>query len=271
MRAYIGLALMAFLAIEMTTGMPKEAFQKLLHTMGVPFKDSMKIFPKNHQSKKICPASSVAPKHAYPHQVSLQAKVDDVWNHFCGGSIIGENKVITTADCAFSCFFVDCRIVAGAHDLTQKEDTQQIRNVNFLKIKLHPDFDGLNYNYAVISTDPKWEYSNAVKPIELATVDPKGKCVASGWGEDEPIGLRHVNLTSIYHSRCKEIYGDVLADHMICAYCNYCDDLLEYGGPMVCDGLLAGIGFYGDPPCGSKEYPAIFTSIAAEREWISSA
>ncbi|CAG7721968.1 unnamed protein product [Allacma fusca] len=271
MRSYVGLVLMAFLAVEMTTGMPKEAFQKLLHTMGVPFKDSMKIFPKNHQSKKICPASSVVPKHAYPHQVSLQAGVDDVWIHFCGGSIIGENQTITTAHCAHVCFIFDCRIVAGAHDLTKKEDTQQIRNVDDEMIILHPNFDWLNYNYAVIYTDPKWEYTNAVKPIELATVDPKGNCVASGWDWDEPIGLRQVNLTSISHSRCKKIYGDDLADHMICAYCNYCDDLLEFGGPMVCDGLLAGIGSYIDPPCGSPKYPAIFKSIAAEREWISSA
>ncbi|CAG7721971.1 unnamed protein product [Allacma fusca] len=269
MRAYVGLVLMAFFA-EMTTGMPKVAFQKFLHTMGDPFKDSMEIFPKNHQSKKICPASSAAPKHAYPHQVSLQAKVDAVWKHFCGGSIIGENKIITTAHCAFLLLSVDCRIVAGAHNLTKKEDTQQIRNVDVEKILLHPDFDGVNYNYAVIYTDPKWEYTNAVKPIELATVDPKGKCVSSGWGVD-PNSLRQVNLTSISHSRCKEIHGDVLADHMICAHCNYCDNLLEYGGPMVCDGLLAGIGSYGNPPCGSKEYPAIFKSIAAEREWISSA
>ncbi|CAG7721967.1 unnamed protein product, partial [Allacma fusca] len=143
--------------------------------------------------------------------------------------------------------------------------TQQIRNVK--EVKIHPDFNGTNYNFAILYTDIKWEYNDVVKPIGLSHQDPR-HCIATGWGLHKM--LRQVYLTDPFE-QCDEIYGSSLSNHTICVYCAQGKDFVEYGGPIVCeDGLLAGVGSSADPPCGTTQSPAGFSRVTIVQEWIKS-
>lgn len=64
----------------------------------------------------------------FPYQVSLQwGHFPDRFEHFCGGSIINERWILTAAHCLEEVRYIgDFVIKAGKHNLTEKEESEQI-------------------------------------------------------------------------------------------------------------------------------------------------
>ncbi|CAG7722536.1 unnamed protein product [Allacma fusca] len=224
----------------------------------------------------------IAPKNAYPHQVSLQWFSNGKWKHFCGGSIIGPDKISTAAHCLENYPEQhEYRVVAGAHNILKSEESQQIRF--FKKVVLHPNYDKetIDYDYAVIYTNMPWKFDKTVSSIELPSKDyePKGNCVTSGWGitnngklADE---LRHVNLTIVPQESCKSMFlpfGQFITDRMTCAGGmkgkGTCQG--DSGGPLVCDNLLVGISSWIFIECGLAGFPSGFANVTVGLEWIQS-
>lgn len=72
-----------------------------------------------------------AAKGAYPYQISLQVGYFG-YQHICGGSILNRNAILTAAHCVDTApsFFNRYRVVAGEHDLSTSEGTEQIISVS---------------------------------------------------------------------------------------------------------------------------------------------
>ncbi|XP_063702319.1 trypsin-3-like [Culicoides brevitarsis] len=212
----------------------------------------------------------------FPYQVSLQAP-----NHFCGGSIISSNFVLTAAHCAVISLMVE--------DLFIRSGTSNW-NVDGLlsRVKLiiqHPFYNpkNLDYDFALIELEVPLTFNDVTKPISLVNEDYQifamTMVTVSGFGETLNIlqsdtHLRAVSLPIVAKIKCNMTYAFLggITDRMICAgYQNGGKDSCfgDSGGPLVDpNGLLIGVVSWGFESCASPHFPGVYGRVSAVRDWI---
>uniref|UniRef100_A0A8C3XPA7 chymotrypsin n=1 Tax=Chelydra serpentina TaxID=8475 RepID=A0A8C3XPA7_CHESE len=158
---------------------------------------------------------------SWPWQVSLQ---DNTGFHFCGGSLISENWVVTAAHCSVS---TSDRVVLGefdqgspAEDVQVLQIAQVFKNRKFSRVSMKNDITLLKLATPANMTD-------RVSPVCLpAATDnfPGGlTCVTTGWGltdpsaQNTPDQLQQAALPLLTNTQCKTYWGFRIADVMICA------------------------------------------------------
>ncbi|PWA25523.1 hypothetical protein CCH79_00021002, partial [Gambusia affinis] len=118
--------------------------------------------------------------HSWPWQVSLQ---DYTGFHFCGGSLINENWVVTAAHCNVR---TGHRVVLGEHDRSSNAESIQV--ISPSKVFRHPQYNSytINNDITLIKLSSPAQLNMRVSPVCLAESSdnfPGGMmCVTSGWG-----------------------------------------------------------------------------------------
>uniref|UniRef100_UPI00398E4687 chymotrypsinogen 2-like n=1 Tax=Pristiophorus japonicus TaxID=55135 RepID=UPI00398E4687 len=213
---------------------------------------------------------------SWPWQVSLQ---DTTGWHFCGGSLINENWVVTAAHCGVSSAH---RVILGASDKCSMNEDHQTMMIG--KVITHPAWDPYNINNDVtlVKLTSPARLSARVSPICLANVAanfPGGKlCVTSGWGltqstaNNTPCQLQQAALPLLTTAECKNYWGSNISDVMICAGGAGATSCMgDSGGPLVCnDGrawYLVGIVSWGSGYC-SPRVPAVYARVTEFHSWI---
>uniref|UniRef100_A0A8C4VFG2 Ovochymase 2 n=1 Tax=Falco tinnunculus TaxID=100819 RepID=A0A8C4VFG2_FALTI len=234
----------------------------------------------------------------HPWQVSLKRSQ----KHFCGGTIVSAQWVVTAAHCILDRNLLQyLNVTAGEHDLRIRETGEQTLPVKYA-IK-HPSFDPrrpMNYDVALLKLDGAFNFSSSVLPACLP--DPGEKfeagyiCTACGWGRLNENGvlpqvLYEVNLPILNNKECsralstlkKPIQGDTI---MCAGFPDGGRDACQgdSGGPLLCRRkhgawTLAGVISWG-MGCARgwisnekrKHYdrgsPGIFTDLSAVLSWI---
>ncbi|XP_063044888.1 serine protease isoform X2 [Engraulis encrasicolus] len=159
--------------------------------------------------------------HSWPWQVSLQ---DYTGFHFCGGSIVNENWVVTAAHCNVR---TSHRVIVGEHNKgVSGEDIQTMR---VQQVFTHPNWNAytINNDIALIKLTTPIQLNTHVSPVclaETSDVFADGmKCVTSGWGlmahNDmfTPNKLQQAALPLLSNTQCKQHWGSNISDVMICA------------------------------------------------------
>ncbi|KAF1676777.1 OVCH2 protein, partial [Pygoscelis papua] len=235
---------------------------------------------------------------SHPWQVSLKRRQ----KHFCGGTIVSAQWVVTAAHCVLDRNLLQyLNVTAGEHDLRIRENGEQTLPVKYI-IK-HPNFDPrrpMNYDVALLKLDGAFNFSSSVLPACLP--DPGEKfeagyiCTACGWGRLNENGvlpqvLYEVNLPILNSKECsralstlkKPIQGDTV---MCAGFPDGGKDACQgdSGGPLLCRRkhgawTLAGVISWG-MGCArgwisnekKKHYdrgsPGIFTDLSAVLSWI---
>lgn len=127
-----------------------------------------------------------------PYQVSLQTKSGF---HFCGGSIISPNFILTAAHCTDGNIAKNIRIRAGS-DMTKSGGVL----VDVQKIHQHEKYDQFNidYDYSLLQLAQPLNFSKSIQPIGLPDqddpVEDDTMCIVSGWGNTQVI----LNTFSIF-------------------------------------------------------------------------
>jgi hypothetical protein len=112
-----------------------------------------------------------SPPHAWPWHVEVRTLGD----YRCGGALVDRDWVITAAHCVDFLEPSTVTIVAGSHDITVSEPTDQVRSANALF--LHPQFNSPT------------SFSNDIALIRLAspvTLTPEVQLLRLAQGDDGP-------------------------------------------------------------------------------------
>ncbi len=237
------------------------------------------------------------PDGKYRFMTSIQANTSNASpyrEHFCGGTLIDRNSVLTAAHCAVfigretnqnTLGYKDVRLDVGVTVLNS--DQGQPRRIDRLSdISIHPDYNGnrnSKYDAAVI------KLSNPVtfQPIALAAPasgneleSPPGSATVAGWGDttpqpptggapsEFPRRMREATPPLVSDADCERSYrGDFYPALMVCAGRTGEDTCQgDSGGPMFVTSSggrrQIGITSFG-LGCAAPGFPGVYTEVNA--------
>ncbi|XP_043935036.1 chymotrypsinogen A-like [Protopterus annectens] len=213
---------------------------------------------------------------SWPWQVSLQ---DWTGWHFCGGSVISDQWVVTAAHCSVT---TSHRVIVGEHD--RSSSAEPIQTLSIAKVIRHPNYNSytINNDITLVKLSTRISFNNRISTVCLppSTANFPGgmTCVTSGWGltnassSNTPSRLQQVALPLLTNTQCKSYWGTNITDLMICAGAAGASSCMgDSGGPLVCQQgsawYLVGIVSWGSSSC-SRTTPGVYARVTALRSWI---
>ncbi|XP_058258466.1 serine protease 27-like [Hemibagrus wyckioides] len=223
---------------------------------------------------------------SWPWQVSIQSPLY-YGGHFCGGSLINKDWVLTAAHC-FARTNTSLTVYLGKQTINGSNPNQIARGVK--QVILHPNFNSTTFNndIALLLLNSSVTFTNYIRPVCLATQSsnfPAGtNCWITGWGSiasgvrlPSPGVLQEATVPTVCTCLCDYLLGlGSITTNMICAgYLQGGVDTCQgdSGGPMVTKKsavwVQAGITSWG-LGCALPRLPGVYTLVSQYQSWITS-
>ncbi|KAM7352917.1 lectizyme-like [Cochliomyia hominivorax] len=208
--------------------------------------------------------------------------------HYCAGSILNKNWIITAAHCLSSKTLAkNTVLVAGSIHVAGTAKTTQRRTIDYYIT--HDLYLGGSspYDIGLVYTKKAFIWSNAVAAISLPASESSatGNAILYGWGSISktnnaiyPTLLQVATVQIIPLKTCEKALG--AKGHDV-HYTNLCTGPLtggvgictsDSGGPLIQNlkgkPILVGIVSWGKLPCGQINSPSIFVKVSSFIKWI---
>lgn len=196
--------------------------------------------------------------------------------HVCGGAILDEINILTTARCIRDLDISTLTIKVGNNSLNAQTEEYPVS-----KLIPHEDYDHTkaSNDIAIIKVANPIEFrEGAVQPVTLrqTNIDDLVWVILSGWGHtssngNKPNKLQAIYLKTLNYETCAESHSSSwpVTESNVCTFTTYGEGLCEgdTGSPLV-DMLyrLVGLSSFGKG-CGIG-YPDVYTRVHSYLDWI---
>ncbi|KAK7175088.1 hypothetical protein R3I93_002094 [Phoxinus phoxinus] len=220
---------------------------------------------------------------SWPWQVSIRSAKYE--GHFCGGSLINKDWVLSAAHCFQSSFLGTIEIYLGLQSQSGSNPYKEYRTVS--RFINHPNYNNPPHDndIALLQLSSSVTFSDYIRPVCLATA---GSVFAAGteswvtgWGVTQSGGrqipdlLQEVMIPIVSNRDCNNNYGGGITSNMICAGLTQggkdsCQG--DSGGPMVSKNgslwIQSGIVSFGQG-CADPNTPGVYARVSQYQDWIN--
>uniref|UniRef100_A0A336LNS7 CSON008473 protein n=1 Tax=Culicoides sonorensis TaxID=179676 RepID=A0A336LNS7_CULSO len=219
----------------------------------------------------------------FPYMAALYI-TESTGIYFCGGVIIGQRTILTTAVCLEAVRSIE--VILGAHNIRYSEPEQ-------IRYRLTPDAVRIHYGYnpnsmandiALINMPSNIPFNSRIGKLFIpntTTPSPDGDYgIISGWGivSDSSSSLsevlRYINALVISNSECANFFGSRITSNNLCASGaggkSACSG--DAGSPLVAsrsNDAVHGLVSFGYYYCQAG-YPHVYTRVLRFVDWIRS-
>lgn len=228
----------------------------------VPFKIDTNLISENESQL------THYPSHGYLEAIEGYTKTMR-----CGCTLIGDRWILTAAHCLEEADWVEIHL--GQLNSDANRISLKVFKNNFHRHPLYLERMYKN-DIALIKTKPI-TFDKFIKPAKFPTACGNTEnleviSIGNGRSKNEII-QRHLQLTTIGHEKCSNLFPKKFEDDIICAE-NDRNGFISYsdgGNPLIRkdDGSLIGVGSAVFPNYSEFKYSRAFTDILAYSEWIS--
>ncbi|XP_024105368.2 trypsin-2-like isoform X1 [Pongo abelii] len=208
-------------------------------------------------------------ENSVPYQVSLNSGY-----HFCGGSLLSEQWVVSAGHCYKS----HIQVRLGEHNIEVLEGNEQF--INAAKIIHHPIYNSwtLDNDILMIKLSMPAVINAHVSTISLPTAPLAAgtECLISGWGNtlssgaNYPDELQCLDTCVLTQADCEASYPGEITNTMFCVgFLEGGKDScrVDSGSPVVCNGELQGVVSWGYC-CALKNRPGVYAKVYNYMNWI---
>ncbi|XP_071396651.1 trypsin II-P29-like [Centroberyx affinis] len=220
-----------------------------------------------------------APPGSWPWQASIHAFG---FGHFCGGSLINSQWVLTAAHC-FTGDDNDTVVYLGRQTQEGPNPNEVSRMIE--RIVCHPDYNSFteDNDICLLKLKSAVNFTDYISPVCLAASNSSfhngTESWVTGFGRNGtggfPETLQEVNVPIVGNRQCNCYYDSGITENMICAG-------LQEGGKDSCQGdsggpivskqdvwIQSGVVSFGIG-CAVPGFPGVYARVSRYQGWISS-